>query len=195
MTAGHLFASSPLRRYAAMLLGPRARVLSNDELRDHTLAEELGPPLFKRWKARQLVRCDGGHIFIRRVLWTTCGSARFLDSWTAAFHAFRYDFTRPRDGSLPSLTTHDPPPFSWEPQRSAGEGEGGVAWHLPPPRPSEGRGRRAGGASRDARLAAAVCRVRARDSTCDGPASDDEAVAEAGAEPDDQSPRWLCVSL
>lgn len=48
--------------YATALAGPHARVLTNDEMRDHIWQLKLGKRLsFGRWKARHVVRFDFSH--------------------------------------------------------------------------------------------------------------------------------------
>ena len=44
--------------YAMTLLGPHARVLTNDELRDHRARMGLDADRFARWKARHVVNFD-----------------------------------------------------------------------------------------------------------------------------------------
>jgi len=46
--------------YATVVVGAEARVLSNDEMRDHAF-RMLAPSYFARWRARHLVRFDFSH--------------------------------------------------------------------------------------------------------------------------------------
>ena len=103
--------------YATLLGGADARVLTNDEMRDHALrcAETEGAgggggnvvpsAFFARWRARHLVRFDFSH-----------GAKE--------------------DRPPPALTLREPPQYSEEGQRSA------RGWHFPSAREPDGGGAR-----------------------------------------------------